>query len=724
MAERARETAPFPFPFLLKLARRRADDQRVSRRHIPALTAIAGVSFVVRMVAGWLRAVPALFPDEYTYAALGRSIADSGHPLVRGTAPHFPALLEPIVTAPIWLIGDVGLAYRLVQTLGALAMSLAAVPAFLLARRVGLGPRLALAAAALSVLVPDLVYASFVTSEALAYPLVLTAVYAATRALARPSRRAQLGFVLAAGLAALARTQFGVLPIVFVLAAAGIGLRERRLRAALREQALALGLFAAALAAVAVSGPSRAVGVYRYLFDFHAGPADLARWAALDAMSLAYAAGWIVVPGALLGLWLSLARPRSRDELAFGAVGALLAGALLLEAGLLQASLPLGNEIQERYVFYAVPLIGIWFALYASRGWPLRVPHLALAAALVLVSVRLPLSTYAVASTVDGSPILYAVYWLVDKLGKPGDAAGLVAAAVGLMSAIAVVTSRRPRLATPLTLGLALLAAGTASAGAIAFDVVNTGLARRAYLPADPSWVDRAGVGRVSLLQAFGGARAVSLQELFWNRSIERVLLLPGALPIDRFGESKVVIGDDGSLRVGGRAVAGPVLVDTFGSTVRLQGARLLEEGPTAALWVPDRGDRPRLALYAPGRYHDGWLADAGGIYVWPRVAGGRLAGRLSIELTDPPETGRAITLTFRLPKGERIAVRVAPGAPRHVRIPVCATGSWYATYKSDVRGIVGLRAVSVRASAPVFTPGESACRAASSAYSSREATS
>ncbi len=97
------------------------------------LSAIVGVSFVVRTVVAWLQAMPSLFPDEYTYASIGRSIAESGRPLIRGASPHFPALLEPILTAPAWLIGDVDTAYRLVQAIGALAMSLAAVPVFLLA---------------------------------------------------------------------------------------------------------------------------------------------------------------------------------------------------------------------------------------------------------------------------------------------------------------------------------------------------------------------------------------------------------------------------------------------------------------------------------------------------------------------------------------------------------------------------------------------------------------
>ena len=67
--------------------------------------------------------MPALFPDEYIYSSIGRSIAESGEPLIRGGSAHFPALLQPIVTAPAWLIGDVGISFRLVQAIGALAMS-------------------------------------------------------------------------------------------------------------------------------------------------------------------------------------------------------------------------------------------------------------------------------------------------------------------------------------------------------------------------------------------------------------------------------------------------------------------------------------------------------------------------------------------------------------------------------------------------------------------------
>ena len=397
---------------------------RVKHRAAYALAAVVAASFVVRTALAWLRSVPALFPDEYIYSSIGRSIAESGRPLIRGGSANFPALLQPIVTAPAWLIGDVDTAFRVVQAIGALAMSLAAVPVFLIARRLGLSARVSLALAAFTVLVPDLLYASFISAEALAYPLVLISVYAAVRALAQPSRRMQLLFVCAAGLTTLARVQFAALPIVFLLAAVVVGARERRLKEALREQTLPFALFALAAVALVAAGPSRSVGIYRYLFGFHAGPLGILHWASLDAMTLAYAAGWIIVPGALLGLWLALSRPRTTEELAFGTVTVLLAAALFFEAGLLQASLAAGREIQERYVFYAAPLLVLSFALYAGRGWPLRVPHLVLAAGLVLMSVRLPLSGYAVLSTFNGSPILFGVYWLTGKLGTPGNASG------------------------------------------------------------------------------------------------------------------------------------------------------------------------------------------------------------------------------------------------------------------------------------------------------------
>ena len=156
---------------------------------IPARYALAGIvalSFVVRLAAVTAHATPLYFPDEYIYGSLARSLAESGKLVIRGQAAHFPALLEPLLAAPFWLFHDPMLAYRLTLGLNALAMSLAAIPVYLLARRLGLGAGLALGAAALAVASPDLLFASFVLADPIAYPLVLTALYLGVRALEKP----------------------------------------------------------------------------------------------------------------------------------------------------------------------------------------------------------------------------------------------------------------------------------------------------------------------------------------------------------------------------------------------------------------------------------------------------------------------------------------------------------------------------------------------------------
>src|SRR5438094_198575 len=129
-----------------------------------ALGGLVGVSFALRLAAALAHATPLYFPDEYIYGTLARSIGTSGKLAVRGMPAHFPALLEPLLAAPFWALGDAELAYRLTQGLNALAMSLAAVPVYLLCRRVGLSSRFGLAAAVVAVAFPDLLFSSFVLS--------------------------------------------------------------------------------------------------------------------------------------------------------------------------------------------------------------------------------------------------------------------------------------------------------------------------------------------------------------------------------------------------------------------------------------------------------------------------------------------------------------------------------------------------------------------------------
>ena len=49
-----------------------------------ALAALVAASFGLRTALAWLRDTPTFFADEYIYAELARSLAESGRPLIRG----------------------------------------------------------------------------------------------------------------------------------------------------------------------------------------------------------------------------------------------------------------------------------------------------------------------------------------------------------------------------------------------------------------------------------------------------------------------------------------------------------------------------------------------------------------------------------------------------------------------------------------------------------------
>jgi hypothetical protein len=671
----------------------------------PLLAGLVGLSFAVRAALGWLRATPIYLGDEYLYAVLGRSLAESGRPLVRGEAAHFPALLQPLLTAPAWLVGDVGTAYHLVQTIGALGMSLAALPAYWLARRLGLSTRLALGLAALAIALPDLIYASWVVAEPFAYPLVLAATAAAVAALARPSRRAQLAFVALAALAAFARIQFVVLPACFLGALLVVGLRERRLRAVLREQLLPLVLLAVPVAVALALGPARVLAFYSGVVEVHVDPLALVERSGRNLVVLLYASGFVLVPGAILGLALAIARPRTRAELAFAALTCLLTASLLIEAGLFGAF----GQAQERYVFYVLPLAAIGFGLYASRGWPHRLVHTLLAAGLVAVAAVVPLAGYAAADEKMHSPLLYGTFRFEQLFDTPGSGSLVVALAATVSIALLVACSLRPRVATPAGLALALvLCTGFATAAAV-FDHENTSSARRSFFGHDPSWVDHARLGDVTLLRNAAGQRGAAFQQLFWNRSVKRLLLMPGAGAVDPFSADRVRVADDGSLLADGRPLTGALLVDRHAVAMRLTGAREVGSAPGFSLFRPV--GRPRLALLFFGRYYDGWLAGRGTINLWPRPGSDRLEGTLALDLEAPVQVG-GTTVHFRLSGGSEVHVRVPFRSTTAVRLPVCSRGPWAVDFRAKVGGYVGARPVSVKGGMPRFIPGRGGCAA------------
>jgi hypothetical protein len=666
------------------------------------LALVTAVAAGARVAAAWLHATPVYLPDEYMYSELGRSLSESGRPLVRGVAAQFPALLEPALTAPFWLIDDVHLAFRLVQAFGAVAMSLAAPAAYALARRSGARPAYALGVAVLAVTVPDTLYAGWLIAEPFTYPLVVGALAAGVAALSRPSARAQLLFVSLSALAVLGRAQFVVVPACFVVAAFLLGLRERNLRRVLREQRLPLLLFAVPLVGLLLTGRS-ALGIYGAPGSEVVWPWTLAARAGDDSLVLLYAAGWVIVPGALLGIYLALRDPRSRGELAFALLGVVTTLALLFEA----ATFGDVQMAQERYVFYAVPLLAVGFALYAARGWPLRKAHALLVGGMLLLSVRFPLSEFSAVGGLRHSPVLQALTRLEISVGSVGTAALVFAIAAGALCAVLLVL---PRLgggrASVAAFALAALSSTALCAGAISFDARNAQDVVGKYFPSDLSWVDAQGLGDVALVRSRDSRRIDSIQ-MFWNRDVDRVLMLPGAERLDAFTNEQLGIRPDGTLFSGDETITSALLVDDYSVTALFTGATPVAHATFHTLWKPH--GTPRLSLYAIGRYYDGWLAGSGGIALWPKPGARSLAGFFTMRVTGNAALGD-VDLVFDLPNGRKATYSVAPGQTKLLRVPVCSQGSWQVPFHTTKRQIAGGRGVSLTSGVPGFTPDARGC--------------
>lgn len=676
---------------------------RVRAAALPWLAFLVAASAGLRVAAAWLKATPVYLPDEYMYSELGRSLSESARPLVRGVEAAFPSLLQPIVTAPFWLIDDVDNAYRAIQVLGSVVMSLAAPAAFVLARRAGLTRGLSLGVAAVAVTVPDLVYAGWMLAEPFSYPIVLASLAAGVAALERPAWRRQLAFVALAALAVFARAQFAVLPLCFALAVVVVGQRGAGVRAALRAQALPLGIFVSPLVLALAIGRERVLGIYSAPFGGQASDIlEFSNWAGPDVLVLLYMVGFALVPGALLGLALAIARPRSVAEVAFASLAVTLTVALLAEAALFGAL----HVVQERYVFYVVPLLAVGFGLYVSRGWPHRRPHTLVAGILLVVSAYWPLAGWAAADGKEHSPSLLALSRLEVWIGSPGDASLVVAAVAALLCLLVMLAPFRPRAGVVLGFGAAIVFGTAGWIGAVQWDVGNAERLARLQLGADRSWIDNAGLGDVVLLRSFGAQRLDAIQ-MFWNRSVDRVVLMEGAEPLDPFTNERADVAADGALSVGGKPLRAPLLVEEYSATLRLTGATRVGGSASHSLWRPD--GTPRLSLYMVGRHWDSWLAGAGRITVWAPPGERHAAGVLTMNVR-APHTAKALELTFALPGGAKRVVKAPANVSTPVRIAVCGGQRWQADFSASERAFFNGRIVSVRSTEPVFRPDPSVC--------------
>ena len=174
------------------------------RRPILVLAAIVIGVALLYAGAAQLVSTPRVHPDEHIYGGGGASLGEGDGLRLRGEpyelGPVYPAILASVLV----IAGDRETAYHLYKIVNGLLFALAAIPIYLVARRL-LRPWWSVGVAAFSIAIPSSMYVALVMTESASYLAYSVALLAIVLALERPSAARQLG-VLAAVVLAYADT--------------------------------------------------------------------------------------------------------------------------------------------------------------------------------------------------------------------------------------------------------------------------------------------------------------------------------------------------------------------------------------------------------------------------------------------------------------------------------------------------------------------------------------
>jgi hypothetical protein len=550
---------------------------------IPAWAWLAGLvclSVAIRFLLARRDPAPWIFVDEIIYSELGRSVGSGTSFAIRevptGTAY---GVVYPLLIAPAYAIFDsLPTAYAAVKLINAVLVSLAAVPAYLLARRlVGRWP--ALLAAVLVLAIPGLLYSGVVMTENAFFPVTLTAVWLMVRALERPTPLAQLAALAAMVVAFYTRTQAVALvaayPLAIVLFSALEG-RDRQGRvlssatvAALARYRTTWGVLAAGIVAVVALQAVRdrpltgLLGVYQVAAEEdRLRPAQVLRWFVYHVAELDLWLG--VVPFAALCLLAAHAASRRAPAAlrSYACVAVATVLSLAVVVSLFNASIA-NTRIEERNLFHVGALFMVAVAWWVgSVGQRRRTAGVAvaIAAAAALPGV-IPFGQYINVSAISDTFGLLPLWSALEQVPLSfAELGAVVAVAAIAAAAVCALVPARLVLVLPL-LVLGWLAVSqyaieqrthTFSAGKLAEGV------RR-----EVDWIDRTVGGEADVTAVWTGApapEAIWLNE-FFNRSVRGVVHLTAAGPLPGGLPATAVAPDPATGR----------LLDASGQTVRAQ---------------------------------------------------------------------------------------------------------------------------------------------------------
>ncbi len=525
-------------------------------RRIPAwawLTAIVVGSTVFRALLARDLVAPFIMVDELIWSELARGIADDGEATIRGEPNPDYSIVYSLLLSPAYALFD-GLpaSYAAVKTINAFVMSLAAVPAYFLARRL-VTQWLALLGALLAVAVPSLAYTGTVMTENLFYPLFLTFTLVLVLVLERPTVLRVVLLLVLLGLAFATRVQAAALAPAIVLAPVVLALFEGRgvRSTASRYRALygiVLGAGVALLVVQLAAGRSLQdlLGAYSPVGDAGYELGDTLRylWWHVAEFSLYV----LVIPLAATIVLVGLARSLDARLQAF--LAATVALAICVVPVVAAFASVFSDRIQERNMFYLAPLFCIALLAWIERGAPRpRALVVGAAAASALLVAAIPYDRFITTSALTDTLMLLPLWSVQDRIGSDWIRLAAFALAVGLAAAY-VLVPRRYALALPLAvLGLWILAIRPIWWGAHGFERASLGALFQGIRTADRDWVDQALPAGTEAAFIWSGRtdRLTVNQNEFFNRGVGPVYYIagptPGGLP-----ESEIRIDPDTGL--------------------------------------------------------------------------------------------------------------------------------------------------------------------------------
>ena len=643
------------------------------------LASLYAVSVVVQLALGLRVVSPWIMVDELVYSDMARSFAATGHFLIRGAHGNY-GFVYPLLISPAYAIfGSIAEAYRWVRVIDALVMSSVVLPAYLLARRV-VKPHYALAAAALTVAVPSMVYVGTVMTENAFYPIFVWLAYALVLMLERPTARRQVAVLALCALAFVTRAQTVALVAAVSTAPLLLAWIERGRPRRLSAFKLLYGIVALAAVLVIVvevsrgRSPAQVLGNYSVTSSGSYAVWPAVKWLVFHVAELDLTL-WIL-PFAAFIVLVANARHLDRSLRVFVAAATALTVWLVLEVAVFASQY--SQRIEERNLFYVTPLFLVALLAWIERGQP-KPPRATVAA--VGVAVALPgaipfLSLLNINSQSD--TIGLQPWWFVGDAwaGRSSVAAVAVLLAIALGAAFLWLPPRYAPV-LPVLVALGFLATWlpvelwTHSFPRLSRSAVAQGIGVR-----DRSWIDDA-VGsnaRVAVLYS-GGDRLAVWENEFWNRSVSRVyelgVHLGGDMPatdvsVDR---RSGVVHDRQGRAIQERYVLSSTRVALVGKPIAEDSSKQLV---LYRVTEPVRTTTQIRGLY-PGVFHP-W---SGSDLTWTRAA--CTGGTLTVTLESDAQLFKGITQT--------VAVSGTTAA-RTLRIPSTTPGKTYVFRLVPRRGI------------------------------------